>query len=80
VTGGLTETSRILERLRLLFEVFLENSEEGYMRLVNNKNYGRLVGLLDRGHGTVSYGVEGKLANKIIKPIAITNVAIDGRY
>jgi hypothetical protein len=80
VTGGLTETLRILERLRHWFEVFLENSEEVYMRIVHNKKYGRLVGLLDRSHGTVSYGVGGKLANKIVKPTAVTNVTIDGKY
>jgi hypothetical protein len=50
------------------------------MRIVHNKKYGQLVGLLDRSHGTVSYGVGGKLANKIVKPTAVTNVTIDGKY
>ena len=71
---------RFVEKLRYWFEKFLEGPAEGRTRIVNDGNYERLVGLLDRSQGLISYGGNKGHADKILRPAVFTNAMIDGKY
>ena len=56
-----------------------EGSEEDAVRIVNEQNYDRLVGLLKQTSGKVVYGGKTDREDKFIQQTLVTNVTMQGK-
>ena len=69
------------EFVRLLaesFDRFLPARSQAIVRIVNERHWDRIAGLLDRTAGTVAYGGQRDRAERFIQPCIVTGVQLDG--
>ena len=70
---------KFVERATHWLGQFLKGgSKDQETRIVNDRNYDRLVGLLNQSGGTVAYGGDKSREDKYIQPTLVTNVNMQG--
>lgn len=71
---------QLIERLTFWFNKFFKDGEEGMTRIVNQKNYDRLKGLLEKTDGQVATEATLDTGKRQIPPSLVTNVDMNGRH
>lgn len=71
---------RFVEMVGYWLNEFLKDGHKDSMsRIVSNRNYERITGLLKGTQGKVAYGGEQDKATKYIQPTVITDVTLEGK-
>lgn len=68
---------QLLERLQYWFEKFLENGNEQFATIINERHFDRISGLLKSTAGVVVYGGDLDRERKYIKPTIVRDVMTD---
>ena len=70
---------KFVERATYWLGQFLKGEgKDQETRIINERNYDRLVGLLNQSGGEIAYGGDKSRADKYIQPTLVTNVNIQG--
>jgi aldehyde dehydrogenase (NAD+) len=70
---------KFVERLGYWSEQFLDGSTDSITHIVNERNFDRLSGLLDKTNGKVIYGGKKDRENKFFSPTIVTGVKTSGK-
>ena len=57
-------------------QFLLENGKDDLVRIINDKQFDRISGLLDKTSGTVAYGGKSDKADRYIEPTIVTQVKL----
>jgi aldehyde dehydrogenase (NAD+) len=68
-----------VERLGFWFNTFIAEKPENMVRIVNERNWDRLTGLLDRSNGKLVHGGKKDRDIKYLEPTIMTDIGYDGR-
>lgn len=69
-----------VERASFWIGEFMKDDGKGQaVRIVNERNYDRLIGLLNQTGGNIVYGGNKNRDDKYIQPTVVTNVTMQGR-
>ena len=71
---------KFVERLIYWSEQFLGGSTDGITHIVNERNFDRLSGLLDKTNGKVVYGGKRDRGDKYFSPTVVTGVKTSGKF
>ena len=75
-----TVHDEFVERLKYWNQKFEAVSENEQMcRIINERNFDRLTGLLEKSQGDMVYGGKTDRASKYIQPTIVTNVDVQGK-
>ena len=72
---------KFVERATYWLDQYLKgDGKDQEARIVNERNYDRLVGLLNQSGGNIAYGGEKSRENKYIQPTIVTDVNMQGGW
>ena len=71
---------KFVERVGFYLNEFLKgDAKDGLTRMISDRNYERVAGLLKGTQGKVAYGGEQDRATKYIQPTVVTDVTMQGQ-
>lgn len=68
---------QLIERLSYWNDQYLSKGNDGMCRIVNERNFDRLMGLLEKTHGNVVYKGPQDREDKFIHPVIVKDVTLD---
>lgn len=70
---------KFVERVGYWLNEFLKgNAKDGMTRMISDRNYERVAGLLKQTQGKVAYGGQQDKATRYIQPTVVTDVTMQG--
>jgi len=69
----------LTERLSFWFAKFLNDSKEGYCKIINERNFDRLTSLLDKTQGKLVSGGKRDRKSCFLEPTVVKDVTTSGR-
>jgi len=67
-----------VDRLGFWFDKYLNNAEEGYCRIINDRNFNRLNDLLSKTNGKITCGGKSDPATRFFEPTVVRDVKLEG--
>ncbi|KAH7177023.1 aldehyde dehydrogenase 3H1 [Dactylonectria macrodidyma] len=68
---------QLIERLSYWNDQYLSNGSDQMCRIINGRNFDRLVGFLEKTNGQIVYGGKWKRSDRFIHPTIVKGVALD---
>lgn len=69
----------LVERLSFWFAKFLNGSNDGYCRIINERNFDRLTSLLDKTQGKIVCGGKRDRSSCFLEPTVVRDITISGK-
>jgi aldehyde dehydrogenase (NAD+) len=67
-----------VDRLGFWFDKYLRNAEEGYCRIINDRNFNRLNDMLGKTNGKITFGGKTEPKTRFFEPTVVRDVKIEG--
>lgn len=71
---------QFISRLAYWNDHFLGGSRDQICRVVNVRNFDRLIGMLEKSNGVISYGGQHERDDRYIHPTVVSDVELSGKY
>jgi aldehyde dehydrogenase (NAD+) len=69
---------QFVERLSFWFERYFNGSTGQFSRIINQRNFDRLIGMLERTRGKITHGRSSDRIQIFISPTVVTGVDFNG--
>jgi len=69
-----------VKRLGFWYDKFLNGSTQDFCRIINERNYDRLMKQLDGTEGRVAYGGKENRMDKLIYPTVVVDIKLSGMH